>query len=142
MLSLVKLQRSELGENLVMDFCFVLNKFSTNESTRIYNRSCNLYFGLYLQIPTENHHGHSSLSEGVQNKQTIKQTNNQTNLSLCILLNWGYTNTGRGRQKMCLLIIVLMSSLPKWPDKVNKVLIKWGLIWIREGLGKVKFTQQ
>ena len=29
--------------------------FSTNESTQIYNRSCDLQPGLYLQIPTENH---------------------------------------------------------------------------------------
>ena len=48
----MKLQHSNWRENLAKDF---FNKFSTNESTQIYNRSCDLYPGLYLQIPTENH---------------------------------------------------------------------------------------
>ena len=35
---------------------FLKNKFSTNEITRIYNRSYDLYVPcLYLQVPTENH---------------------------------------------------------------------------------------
>ena len=34
---------------------FFLDKFSTIESTRIYNRSFELQPGFYLQIPTENH---------------------------------------------------------------------------------------
>ena len=34
---------------------FFINKFSTNESTQNYNRSCDLQPNLYLQVPTENH---------------------------------------------------------------------------------------
>ena len=39
------------GGQILWRIFFLKNKFSTNESTQIYNRSCDLY----LQIPTENH---------------------------------------------------------------------------------------
>ena len=43
-------------KNPLQDFLSSLNAvISTNESTQIYNRSCELYPGLYLQIPSEKH---------------------------------------------------------------------------------------
>ena len=47
----MKLQHSDWRANLVHDFFFT-NKFSTNESAQIYNRSCDLSPGFYLQLKT------------------------------------------------------------------------------------------
>ena len=43
--------------SLVESFFKILSLavISTNVSTQIYNRSCDILPGLYLQIPTENH---------------------------------------------------------------------------------------
>ena len=54
MLSLVEITTFKLERKSCNGF--FENKFSTNESTQIYNKSCDLLLGLYLQIPTENHH--------------------------------------------------------------------------------------
>ena len=53
-----------LVENLFKKILYNISSLnaviSTNKSTRIYNRSCDLKPGLYLQIPTENHQAHTT----------------------------------------------------------------------------------
>ena len=58
MLSLVEITEFRLESKSCKGF--FLNRFSTSESTRIYNRSCDLKSGLYLQIPNENHLQHQT----------------------------------------------------------------------------------